>query len=136
MICNRPNLYAGRGCNTLYFPVGYKSLLYRGELIQNSRSTYTDFAAISNVADLIFFASFASWVHRYGMPKARRKSSRALSKNRCTARFIANALLFCVVGNAFRFGTETSKWNQVRFYFVHFPQVHRFLDKSGKSLIR
>ena len=31
--------------------------IIRGKLIQNSRSTYTDFATISNFANVIFFAS-------------------------------------------------------------------------------
>jgi len=36
----------------------------------------------------------------------------------------------------FRSGTETYKWNPVRFYFLNSPQVERFLDKSNRSPIR
>ena len=56
----------------------YTVFSVRIQLIQNSRSTYTDFAVISNVANLIF--SLRKLTVRFDMPKARRKSSRALAK--------------------------------------------------------
>ena len=67
--------------------------------------------------------------------KASEKSSRVPSTKRYITRFIANTLLFSVVGNTFRSGTETSKWNQVSCYFANFPQVQHFLDKNDKLLI-
>ena len=64
MICSRPNLYAGRGGNTLYFPVGYKSLLSevcKFKILVPSIQILLQFRTL-----LIHSSSQVdSWVHKY-----------------------------------------------------------------------
>ena len=103
-LSSRPNLYTGRGRNTLYFPIGYKSLL--------SEVSVQEFLFIGDRPRKLKTFEAASWPP----PIAR--------KPRTDARLIANALLLSVVGNT------TSMWNQVRFYFVNFHKFNASLTKA------
>ena len=112
VVCSRPDLYAARGGNTLYFPVGYKSLVSEVVVprIQNEKTKNLE---------------AVSW------PQS------ITRKLRTNAQFIANALLFSIVGNARLVSCDgqLSFWHKKhpsRAKFVNFPQVQRFLDKSHR----
>ena len=104
---------------TLYFLVGYKSLLSEASYMYSKLLFHVYRPRILKTFEAVAFAP----------------------KPRTDARFIANALLFSVVGKArlvfvrrtaFVLALEHSSGTK----FADFPQVQRFLDKSDKSLIR
>ena len=107
MVCSRPDLYARLGGNTLYFPVGYKSLLSEVVVPRIQTEKTKNLEAVS-------------W------PQS------ITRKPRTDARFIANALLFSVVGNARRAAFVLALKHPSGTKFVNFPQVQRFLDKSHR----
>ena len=107
------------GLITLYFPVRYKQYYQR---FVNSK-----------------FSLHAYWPRKLKTLEADAWPPPIARKPRTDARFIANALLFSVVGNAFRLVSgdgQLSPEHASGTEFVNFPQVQRFHDKRDKSPIR
>ena len=88
MICSRPDLYSGRGGNTLYFPVGHKYNHYYWRLVNSKLSFHIYRSRKLKTFEAVAWLPPIAWKPRTG------------------AQFIVNALLFAVVGNARLFSCD------------------------------
>ena len=108
MICSRPNLYAGRGVNKLYF-------LFIGDRPRELK-TFETAARPPSIArkprtDAQFIASALLFFHR----------------RKWTISFVRRTAFVLALKHP----------NGTKFYFLNSPQVQRFLDKShDRSPIR